>query len=178
MNRGRYEHIKTLRGFIFTDVKNAIINELTKWLDPTISSTAFLPTTQAIQQALSKQHNIGWRNFVRGRLSMDWGEIINTHIQQENISNMNAEKWGTTILNINWKYSLQMWDIRNKETLGNTPDEKMIKKKVRVLNELQHIIDTNNDMPSHNLDLLIADEIEFEQMNENQVDNLLSVYFY
>jgi hypothetical protein len=156
-----------------TDVKNAIMNELENWLNPGSKTITFRPISREIQQALETQQNIGWRNFVRGRISMEWGEIINTHIQIENITDETAEKWGTKLININWKYILQMWNLRNEDTIGKTLEEKTLKKKRKVLNELQHIIDTNPDMPSHNLDLLRIDEIEYERMQMNQVDNLL-----
>ena len=42
-----------------------------------------------------------------------------------------------------------------------------------MLDELKHIIESNPDMPAENMDLLQIDEIEYERMNINQIDNIL-----
>jgi hypothetical protein len=52
-----------------------------------------------------------------------WGTLINQHIAKQKKYTFNAEQWGTKLMNINWKYILKLWDIRNKEIKGETPTQ-------------------------------------------------------
>ena len=74
-------------------VKDAICNNLQLWLDPTdtdnLANTAGL---QDVTSAVTSQDDIGWNHFIRGRVSMDWGAIINSHLQLNTITNFTAEQ--------------------------------------------------------------------------------------
>jgi hypothetical protein len=58
------------------------------------------------------QYDIGWRHFMRGRISIEWGNIMQHHLEVNQIKNMSAEKWGTGLLFINWKHILHIWRER------------------------------------------------------------------
>ena len=119
-----------------SDVKDAICNSLQLWLDPTdmdnLANTAGL---QDVMSAVTSQDDIGWNHFVRGRVSMDWGAIINSHLQLNTITNFMAEQWRSKMIEINWKYVLQIWDLQNEETIGKTKEDILNKRKVKVLIE-------------------------------------------
>ena len=156
------------------EVKDAICNNLQLWLDPTNTDNLIdTVCSKEISEATQSQSDIGWEHFVRGRVSMDWGAIINSHLMINKISNITAEEWGTKMLTINWAYFLEIWSLRNEETLGKSKEEVLNKRKAKVLVELKHISATNQDMTGDNADMLQINEEEFQKMNANQVETLL-----
>jgi hypothetical protein len=156
------------------DVRDAICNSLQLWLDP--SNTEDIIDTvekKEVTEALKSQYKIGWQHFVRGRVSIDWGAIINVHLQTNKITNITAEQWGSKMLAINWKFILQIWSIRNEETLGKTNEDVLNKRRAKVLVELQHISATNQDIAGDNADILNVNMEEYQKMNANQVETIL-----
>jgi hypothetical protein len=57
------------------------------------------------------QANIGWQHFVRGRMVIEWGNLINNHIATQRQNSSNTENWGTKLLSINWKYILELREL-------------------------------------------------------------------
>jgi hypothetical protein len=104
--------------------KHIILHNLTQWLEP--SNTIELPidlTFEDLTKATQQQQRIGWRHFIRGRLSIEWGKFINLHLIQEKLYDISAEKWASDLLSINWKHILKIWRERCLEVHGSTPEE-------------------------------------------------------
>jgi Rps23 Pro-64 3,4-dihydroxylase Tpa1-like proline 4-hydroxylase len=89
-----------------------MLKQFTQWLE----STTPTPTTTddddqpRSSKAERQQHLIGWRHFILGRMSIEWGHIINRHLDEASITNTNAEKWGADLLRIHWKQVLKYGD--------------------------------------------------------------------
>jgi hypothetical protein len=99
------------------------MQQLHNWLEPTrIINTLHNIDIPDLNLAETQQSDIGWKHFIRGQLTIEWGNIIHRHLQKENITNMNAEKWGSDLLYINWKHILKIWRVRCKELHGTTPE--------------------------------------------------------
>jgi hypothetical protein len=45
-----------------------------------------------IQKAQTQQSIIGWRHFLRGRLSINWGKAVSNHLGQKKLYNISAGK--------------------------------------------------------------------------------------
>jgi hypothetical protein len=41
--------------------------------------------------ATEQQQKIGWKHYIRGRLTIEWGNIIHRHIENEKRTNMTAD---------------------------------------------------------------------------------------
>lgn len=93
-----------------------------------IDSTNYDAYTQ-LQKAIQQQEDIGWRHFIRGRLTIEWGNINNSHLEINNIKQYNAEKWGAKLIEINWKYVLKIWPKNGIDQL----------RKEKLLQEIVHI---------------------------------------
>lgn len=70
------------------------------------------------KNGLEQQQNIGWHYFIRGRIPIKRGQIINNFIIEHELKNKDAEQWVTHLLTFNtyWK----MWQSRNEEAFGKT----------------------------------------------------------
>jgi hypothetical protein len=77
-----------------------------------------------ITSIASIQQSIRWDHFIQGRLAIEWGNIINNHISNKPTIKQNAEDWGTKLLKINWKYILELWNVRNDEVKGSNLEER------------------------------------------------------
>jgi hypothetical protein len=62
-----------------------------------------------VMRVYANQTELGWQHFVRGRLVIKWGNMINDHISTQQRYTFNAEHWGSKLLlSINWKYIRSM----------------------------------------------------------------------
>ena len=69
------------------------------------------PWMDEVEKAVKTQNDIGWRNMIRGRLAIEWRDIMNSYIKHKKITKYNAEEWGATLNEINWKNILIMWQL-------------------------------------------------------------------
>ena len=89
-----------------------------------------------IQQAFNNQSTIGWDHFVRGRISLTWGAIVNDLLIKQQFD---TEAWGTKIIDINFKYLLLFWEHLCNNEHGTTKEEQESKLKTKLLNEISHM---------------------------------------
>lgn len=94
-------------------------------------------------------------------------------LQTKTLSNITAAQLGSKMLSINWTYILQIWSLRNEETLRKTKEEVLIKRKVKVLVELRHISATNQDITGDNAYMLNVNAEEYQEMNASQIETIL-----
>ena len=100
-----------------------------------------------LRQAYEEQNRIGWRHFLRGRISLLWAHLINFEIdmsrqnrQQNKFRYQTAESWAKKLFLIQWAYILQMWEVRNKAVqkqyidIGKNRETEFLKDKAK-----QHI---------------------------------------
>jgi hypothetical protein len=114
---------------------------------------------KAVRIAITKQNNIGWDHFVRGRIAIEWGYLINRHLKEKNIlpEEMDAEIWGAKLISINWKYVLEMWKLRNGEEHGTDAVTIEKKKKERLMAEILYLQEENMDVNIRDANWLLED---------------------
>jgi hypothetical protein len=93
----------------------------------------------SLKPTVTIQEKIRWNHFARGRMAIEWGHRINRHISTQSTHKMNAEQWGTKILQINWKYILKLWQTRNEETNGISPEQTEKSRELSLIEEFQYI---------------------------------------
>jgi hypothetical protein len=81
--------------------------------------------------------------FVRGSLTIEWGNLINNHLPQQQCYSFTAEYWGMKIMSINWKYVLKLWSMRNAEVTGETTEQTKVIRQQQMIDEVIHIQNTN-----------------------------------
>jgi hypothetical protein len=89
----------------------SIASYLTQWFEPTYQAQD-LDTTDLnkMSRVIYKQNLMGWRKFMRERLLIDWGNMINKNLDSKNIAHHNAEKWGVKLVCLHWKYIPKILD--------------------------------------------------------------------
>jgi len=69
----------------------------------------------AIKNAFHRQTEIGWDEFLRGRISMHWGQLVNKYYQQMNLGDRrNQCVWETQIIRSTWRIFFDTWQARNE----------------------------------------------------------------
>jgi hypothetical protein len=67
-------------------VKQIILHNLHQWLEPSNATEIPVDINNAeLNKADFQQQIIGWRHFIRGRLSTAWGTTINRHLEKERL---------------------------------------------------------------------------------------------
>ena len=160
----QYELTSTL-----VSIKDVIYNKMHSWLEPIIDNTNYEQYDE-LNKAIKQQDDIGWRHFIRGRLTIEWGNIINSHLEVRNIKQYNAEKWGTKLLEINWKYILKIWRQRCEDLHGATKDEKDRLKKEKLLQEIEHIQSTNKELLTKKSEWIHEDIDELAQLDNEALE--------
>jgi hypothetical protein len=65
-----------------------------------------------LKQAYRAQSNIGWDNFTKGRITRNWQNYINHHLQNKNIK-LPKDKWAAKLIIALWEHLRQVWNLRN-----------------------------------------------------------------
>jgi hypothetical protein len=73
----------------------------------------------------------------------------------------------------NWKYVLKLWAQRNEDIHGTTLEQKEIKKKNSMIEELQEIQQNNQDMSMTARALVAIDSTRMKKMSNNNLEMFL-----
>jgi hypothetical protein len=110
---------------------------------------------------------------VRGRMIIAWGTLINQHIAKQKKYTFNAEQWGTKLMNINWKYILKLWGIRNKEIKGETPTQVESIRRQEMLAEITDISQAHLHLPLFARNLISRDIVSLRDMSTTSIASYL-----
>jgi hypothetical protein len=136
-------------------LSQSIIYQLRQWFQIPLADedTPDVPGNEIdslLQNALSEQNAIGWDQFLLGRISKKWGEIINMsenknteaqngHQQRNQQRNVTAESWGVKVLTIIWTHLLEIWSARNSCVHGDTKEEQHTILKQKLLKRVEKL---------------------------------------
>jgi RNase H len=134
----REKFIKTLKHTLQdlrTDesVIRVLIAYISAWLHQTLPPNLeeiVTDPSQVLIDAIQAQHQIGWDNLFKGRLSIQWATMYNFVINNTDhgLKFPTAEKWGSKILEIIWQFVLNCWTIRNNIEHDSDGDPERMKK--------------------------------------------------
>jgi hypothetical protein len=91
--------------------------------------------------------------------------VIRTHLEKQGIKLITAEKWGATLLKINWKYILEVWALRNEQNNGITMRDQIDRNKQKPINQLESIIPRNRDLPQSLMDLIESGNRNYSELS-------------
>jgi hypothetical protein len=130
-------------------VRTVIIEGLkASWLTrhPIPALSLLVPdASAALQQAYDDQWKIVWRHFVRGRLSLSWGILINHFLLDQKLDEkaMTPECWGIKVVSIIWCSVVEIWTHRNNVEHGSTPEQRLSIRRAKLIAEIKTIQDSD-----------------------------------
>jgi ribonuclease HI len=146
--KGRQEYLKILQNKMIMMGTNSttirvIIAHLRAWLEqseiPEMHEIApeaseFLKTTVIIQG------QIGWDQWMRGRIAIQWGEMYNDDMKHLPfpVYRPSASRWGKQIITETWKFVLLSWTIRNNVEHDNE-GEPLKRRKEKLVEQIMWI---------------------------------------
>jgi hypothetical protein len=131
-------------------IRDALCYGFYNWLESGRNTPGIPPLpvhSSEVMIAYQSQVNIGWQHFTRGRVIIEWGNLINKHQAKQKKYKFNAEKWGARLISIHWKHILKIWEVRNREVNGETPTQSNIIKRQNMIEEILYIQSTHTDLP-------------------------------
>ena len=67
----------------------------------------------ALTTAFNSQKRIGWDQFMRGRISLDWKNVISLYYSERRPGNaFTPEQWMRTTIDAIWNFSMTLWRQR------------------------------------------------------------------
>lgn len=81
--------------------------------------------SNTMKKAFKEQTAIGWNQIFRGRISEQWGHMINYAIEnnKQKQKYSTSETWGRDLITIAFRAALAMWIEQNKIEHGDSKEE-------------------------------------------------------
>jgi hypothetical protein len=99
-----------------------------------------------LSQAVTDQMEIGWENFMKGRLSSKWSEMYNHNLLHKTKENkrMTAQKWGKDLIILLWNFVYECWTARStvEHDLEGDP---IAAQKEKIISHIKWL-ETNSDL--------------------------------
>jgi hypothetical protein len=78
------------------------------------------PIHTNLRRAFDSQRRIGWDQFLRGRITLDWRHAIATYYNERRPGpSFTPDQWLRTTIKAIWTFSLTIWRARNLEFHGD-----------------------------------------------------------
>lgn len=143
------EWINTVLEYLSEDhtppsVRLVIMTAVTSWLNdlpiPNIQQIDSSASPQ-LRKAYTSQNEIGWDNFLRGKLSQHWETVLTNHIGPNGKKGTQAtsEQWAVQLVCLLWQGVLSLWEARNQEKHGDDLQSQVKQEKYHLLQEAQSI---------------------------------------
>jgi hypothetical protein len=102
--------------------------------------------SRTLIKAYNEQCEIGWDHWLKGRISMEWGTLVNYDINHKNsnIRYNSVEKWAKEVILLNWELAHNIWLSRNQnehDSEGNPTErikEKLIEEILGISRETEY----------------------------------------
>jgi hypothetical protein len=108
-----YTH-HTVKECILTGLKKTMTGDTTI-LNP--HELSFTPTG-SVQRAITAQNKMGWNNFYRGRIALEWLTAQQEQYEGKYKPKQDTEQWATNIINTIWHGFLTLWESRKEDQHG------------------------------------------------------------
>ena len=97
---------------------------------------------RTIKQAINDQNEIGWTNFYRGRIALEWQTAQQEYYFNKFKKYQDTDKWTTAIITTIWHGFLQLWESRKDDQHGRDLQEKQEKERDILIRRTRAIYDS------------------------------------
>ena len=113
-----------------------------------VPSPAPHPTQRAsnLERAYHRQTKIGWNNFMKGRISSAWGDIMREHYKDYPSKNpsINHRQFRETLITSLWTIYDKIWKVRN--AMLHDPNDIEALGNVELNDRIRHYYDNSHDL--------------------------------
>ena len=129
--------------------------------------------TSAVQHAVQCQQQIGWYQLFHGRLSIQWGHIIGSHLASQRISDkeMTPDIWGKTIVKMIFRFVLDIWIQRNLDGHHLNNKHELQLSRDRILQKIRSLQESNPEVRYCDRDFVYC---PIDTLEKHSLANLLS----
>ena len=113
-------------------LQEAILMRLRQWKGETNDNPQWT-TRYGLREAIRCQDELGWYNFLMGRISLHWKAVQQRYYEWLGKRNT-GKKWATALIQKVWDVSWDMWDHRNDVRLNTITPAK--RRRITALNRL------------------------------------------
>eukprot|EP00957_Ditylum_brightwellii_P177547 13523605-Ditylum_brightwellii.AAC.1 len=139
-------------------IKQVLCYETAQWCTMTPLPTliiAYNAIGDVVQSAVENQHQIGWNNFMKGRISIMWKVAQKMYTDELPVSkkskDFNKELWSSRVITEIWSIFRQIWNTWNVHLHTEMTDtySTILNKQVRKAFALQHSISETDQFLFH-----------------------------
>jgi hypothetical protein len=121
--------------------------------------------------AATEQHNIGWHQWFRGRITNTWGDIYFNDILIPNnlVKFPSVQRWGKEVIKLTLKFVMDCWYVRNTKE-HESIDNPIGRAKDKIVDEILWVLDLiKGEVPSQFNDLVKDELIMLPKDNLNMM---------
>jgi hypothetical protein len=137
----------------------------------TVPTTELVPdASKTLIMASREQDMIGWEQWLKGRISKEWGTLVNHDVKNidSGIKFNSSQKWAKEVINMNWEFIHDIWLIRNKteHDEDGCPEKRAKEKLVEII---------AGESIKENYVTYSEDEVEIGVLMNLPIDNLVMI---
>jgi hypothetical protein len=150
-----------------------------QWFDadaPDSVSPVLFPTE--VRELIQSQNSMGWRQILRGRLSVEWQRIQNKYYLQhrrKTAFKRTGERWQQQLIMVIWEDWFRLWTLRNGEVHGTTSATRAQAHRREVGRQLADIYASRTLMEPEVQQLLEEDQEKHMQRETHVTQNWLAM---
>ena len=113
----KYKKEKSMMQAIYVGLQNYAYNDH----DGAVPDMEYLTGRQheLLTDAFQAQNEIGWEQFLVGRIALGWKEFYRTTVEDEEFCDGLVTSFSRNLVNSIWKYTMSVWKSHNDINHGN-----------------------------------------------------------
>ena len=162
-------------------IKECIIIGITKIFKS--DTSPILPTDLSftpagkIHDALAEQHDIGWLNFYRGRISTKWITAQADHAQRNNnqTKRQDSTQWASQLITTMWHSFLQIWEERKQDQHGREASQQHDRLRENLLKRTVQLYQNIHQYDDEDKVVFAKPVAHWEQATNKDIQDWLSI---
>ena len=110
---------------------------------------------------VASQNQIGWDNFLKGRISTDFATLQDSYITpSQRTPKNNGTTWTTNIAALVMKQWLDLWKQRNEDRHGNDKETKNKARLEQIYHEVELLYSRAHEAPPHTINTIYKCDLD------------------
>ena len=170
-NQWRAKFIQTLAEFhnkedTYPLIRQVLNDSIQSWMNATDEVEYRVKTTiyhNDVRLAIRQQNEIGWRQVINGRFSIEWSRIqddyyARSRTQKRNNDRRSGHRWQIKLIHLIWTEWGKLWKIRNEELHGRDSATRAATEIREITNALRTVYERKHQYEPRVQELLMDEE--------------------